>query len=94
VCITKETTLKGIRVLYLQINTFISADQRFDTFEHTMYMRFHFTWLPYLRSAFPYMWGSLRAPAPYWLTSEVVSNDVPLTSLLPGYLKKPLTCTV
>jgi hypothetical protein len=32
VCITKETTLKGIRVLYLQINKCISADQRFDTF--------------------------------------------------------------
>jgi hypothetical protein len=32
VCITKETTLKGIRVLYLQINKRISADQRFDTF--------------------------------------------------------------
>jgi hypothetical protein len=32
VCITKETTLKGIRVLYLQINKFISADQRFHTF--------------------------------------------------------------
>jgi hypothetical protein len=30
--ITKETTLKAIRVLYLQINKCISADQRFDTF--------------------------------------------------------------
>jgi hypothetical protein len=35
VCITKETTLKGmkgIRVLYLQINKCISANQRFDNF--------------------------------------------------------------
>lgn len=32
VCITKETTLKRIRVLYLLINKCISADQTFDTF--------------------------------------------------------------
>jgi transposase len=32
VCITKETTLKGIRVLCLQINKCISANQRFDNF--------------------------------------------------------------
>jgi hypothetical protein len=39
VCITKETTLKEIKVLYLQINKCISADQRFDTFwTHHVYI--------------------------------------------------------
>jgi len=32
VCITKETTLKGIRVSDIKINNCIFADQRSDTF--------------------------------------------------------------
>ena len=98
VCITKETTLKGIRVSDVKINNCIFADQSSDTFctAHVAYTGCIWNAWTNFRSEFPTLTQEKKFISIYvheqfsWYSPNVHLTAVPLDLYLWGILKPPV----